>query len=176
MSQSSSSRKSSLSSYYSKSPGGFRVNSGAKHDPNREPPFELRSIHTSVLLGFTEERASNIWGRYNSQPEDMGADFVNFARWAIEEPAIMLEDFEDVRYTATCKYWLLDAINNVYEHLEQLNENQESNSSRRLAKTPILSQPKGRKDHPHMQTFEPIEEETSMALQEERPDMHSDIL
>ena len=62
--------------------------------------------------------------------------------------AIMLEDFEDVRYTATCKYWLLDAINNVYEHLEQFNESQESNSSRRFAKTPILSQPKGRPKRP----------------------------
>lgn len=63
----------------------------------------------------------------------MGAEFVDFACWAIEEPEILdaeassddwnecmdnegigerlknkilLEDFEDVRYTATCKYWL----------------------------------------------------------------------
>ncbi|MCJ1264468.1 hypothetical protein MMC22_004340 [Lobaria immixta] len=94
----------------------------------------------------------------------MGAEFVDFACWAIEEPEILdteassddwnecvdnegigerlknttlLEDFEDVRYTATY------AINNVYDHLEQLNENQESSSNRRLVKTPILSQPKG---------------------------------
>ena len=86
-----------------------------------------------MLLGFTEARAGDIWGRHNSQSEDMGAEFVDFACWAIEEPEILdaeassddwnecmdnegigerlknkilLEDFEDVRYTATCKYWL----------------------------------------------------------------------
>lgn len=36
--------------------------------------------------------------------------------------AIMLKEYEDLRYTATCKCWLKDGIQNVYEHLKHLND------------------------------------------------------
>ena len=36
--------------------------------------------------------------------------------------AILLAEYEDIRYTATCKFWLHDAIDTAYETLVHLND------------------------------------------------------
>lgn len=38
------------------------------------------------------------------------------------QEAIMLAEFENIRYTATCKFWLSDAIQMAYETLVHLND------------------------------------------------------
>lgn len=116
-------------STFSSSTTEFRTASATKQSGNTKFSFNFESVETYILLGFTDSRASTIWGRYLAQPDEMGADFIDFARWAIEEPlvadaeastddwescmdslgigsrlkdAVMIEEFEDIRYTGCC--------------------------------------------------------------------------
>ena len=102
-----------------------------------EIPAELRSGETYEFLGFTYATAESLWQRYLTQPEGMDAGFFDFAAWHVEEPeradatageddwigcmttmgigpklqtAILLPDFADLRCTASCKFWILDAM------------------------------------------------------------------
>lgn len=113
------------------------------------------------------------------------AGILDFALWAIHDPmvadaddssddwyscmdrlgigerlktAIMLKEYEDLRYTATCKYWLKDAVQNVYDHLKHLNDEPAATP----AKISRLSKSKSRKQPtPYTQPFDDIEEEPS---------------
>lgn len=58
---------------------------------------------------------------------------------------MMLEECEDIRYTASCKYWLWDALKNVDEHMKQLKDKPDTGTSRLRFKVPTSSKPQGRK-------------------------------
>ena len=137
------------------SPESFTASSITKAMANVEIPALLESVETYVFLGFTQKRADSMWWRYRNQPEDMDADFMEFAHWAIENDeipdvesssddwdlcmrtvgigkrlreAILLAEFEDIRYTATCKFWLHDAIDIAYGTLVHLNDRLKQNA------------------------------------------------
>lgn len=54
---------------------------------------------------------------------------------------IVLKEYEDLRYTATCKYWLKDAAQISYDHPKHLNDE----SATTPAETSTLSKLKSRK-------------------------------
>lgn len=111
---------------------------------NVELPSQLESLETYEYLGFTRATAAAIWERFLTMPEDMPAGFWDFAVFQVESPdipdatsgcddwdemmvrigirdelraAILLPEFEDIRYTATCKFWVLDAMEMRFETL-----------------------------------------------------------
>jgi hypothetical protein len=91
--------------------------------------------------------AEQIYNRYQNSPEDIPWDLFDFALAVIEDPqiedaessqddwfacmtrmgldedfqrVIMLEEFADLRYTATCKFWVQDTIAMRWRFLENL--------------------------------------------------------
>lgn len=151
-----------------------------------EVPARLKSQETYEYLGFTRERAAELWTRYLTYGDEIQGDFLDFAIWQAENDnypdassqfddwdalmksldindqlreAILLPEYENIRYTATCKYWLVDAIKMAFEALEDLNEKLRDESRRRqqhnkargrrsvgqLAQTPTLPYPTSRK-------------------------------
>lgn len=114
-----------------------------------EIPADLRSPETYEFLGFTYGTAQSLWQRYLSQPEGMNAGFFDFAVWHVEEPeradafsdqddweafmetlgigqklqnAILLPEFADLRGTASCKFWIVDAMSMKWRALQALND------------------------------------------------------
>ena len=114
-----------------------------------EIPADLRSAESYEFLGFTYGTAVRLWNRYLSQPEGMNAGFYDFAVWHVEEPertdvysneddwrafmetlgvgqklqnAILLPEFADLRGTASCKFWILDAMGMKWRALQALND------------------------------------------------------
>lgn len=101
-------------------------------------PVSLRSVESYEFLGFTRARAEALWRLYLApRLPGMEDDFDDFARWHIEHPtgedptsaqddwdgymrglgindelrtAVLLPEYDDVRYTASCKFWLLETI------------------------------------------------------------------
>ena len=110
-----------------------------------EIPAWLDSIETYMYIGFTSDQAAILWDRYVTVVDEaFDGEFFDYVRWYIEEvdipdattstddwdacmlamgineklrTAILLPEFEDIRFTATCKYWVLDAMEMCYEAL-----------------------------------------------------------
>ncbi|KAI9846024.1 MAG: hypothetical protein M1838_001474 [Thelocarpon superellum] len=59
--------------------------------------------------------------------------------------AILLPEYEDIRYTATCKFWLLETINRTWDALESL-EVQLSQTTTRREQREAAEQPAGVQD------------------------------
>lgn len=170
------------SSSQSISSNSFRTSSINREASTIDIPAVVQSYETYVFLGFTEEAARKLWTRYLTQPLDMNAYHFDFVEYAIEDEgipdaesseddwigcmqaigitrncqdAIMLEEFEDIRYTRSCKYWLIEMMTNVYVTLEHLDENLKMNAhhiqrsedvtNRPHAKVPTLAIPTSRK-------------------------------
>ena len=91
--------------------------------------------------------ASEIWGRYSTSDPDMPDTFLQFAQYQIDiEPdaytesddwdacmenmgvakalrdAILMPEFDDLRYTQSAKYWVTDAFEMRFGSLESLTE------------------------------------------------------
>ena len=96
-----------------------------------EIPANLRSQETYEFLGYDSPTAESLWERFLSQPVDMEADVLDFALWRVDlwhlpnatsgsddwdgfmiglgindklRNAIMLPEYADLRFTATCKF------------------------------------------------------------------------
>ncbi|OCK90250.1 uncharacterized protein K441DRAFT_666276 [Cenococcum geophilum 1.58] len=113
-----------------------------------EIPAVLHSIETYMYMGFTSEQAAILWDRYvTAVDEAFDGDFFDYVRWHIEEVdvpdattstddwdacmramginqklrrTILLPKFDDIRFTATCKYWVLDAMEICYGALKDM--------------------------------------------------------
>lgn len=110
-------------------------------------PETLESVESLEYVGFTTNMAETIYNRYQSAPEDIPWGFLEFALAVIEDPqiedaessqddwfacmtriglgedfqrAIMLEEFADLRYTATCKFWVQDTVEMRWRFLKNL--------------------------------------------------------
>ncbi|MCJ1365847.1 hypothetical protein MMC16_004972 [Acarospora aff. strigata] len=161
------------------SPESFTASFVSQEAENVEVPANLRSRETYAFLGFDEETATRLWERYISKPADMPASFFDFAFWRIDESttpdassasddwdsclrahgtndklrtAILLPEFADLRYTASCKYWIIDAMKMGYEALEAMDERMRLEAasiqrakSRPGHKSPSMASPRGRK-------------------------------
>ncbi len=115
-----------------------------------EIPANLYSAETYAFLGFTSDMAHVIFERYQKYSDEDGDDFFDYARYHITESislteeteaergwkglmdrlginqrlqtAIMLPEFEDVRHTASCKFWLVDSMRMAFVALEKFND------------------------------------------------------
>jgi hypothetical protein len=110
-------------------------------------PETLESVESLEYVGFTTNMAETIYNRYQNSPKDVPWAFLEFALAVIEDPqiedaessqddwfacmtmigldedfqrAIMLEEFADLRYTATCKFWVRDTMEMRWRFLENL--------------------------------------------------------
>lgn len=131
------------------SPESFTASFVREEAEDIEIPADLRSPETYAFLGFDDSTAAILRERYINKPADMPASFLDFAVWQIDEnptpdatcasddwdsclrslgindklrKAILLPEFEDLRYAVSCKYWVLDAIETTYETLETMDE------------------------------------------------------
>src|SRR5205809_6879879 len=101
-----------------------------------------------MYMGFNSDRAAILWDRYTAVVDEaFDGDFFDYVRWHIEQidvpdattstddwdacmramgineklrTAILLPEFRDIRITATCKYWVLDAVETCYGSLEDM--------------------------------------------------------
>lgn len=114
-----------------------------------EIPETLESKETYEFMGLTEEVASDIWKRYNTRDPAMPDSFLEFARYHIEindapdaytryddwdacmkhmgvtktlRDAILIPEFEDLRYTQSAKHWVIDAFEMRFGSLESIPE------------------------------------------------------
>ena len=114
-----------------------------------EVPDKLLSIESYVYMGFTEMVARQIWDRFITRPHDMPDTFLDFAyahvnmssepevycadedwdgclrRCGINEKlrnAILMPEFQDIRYSQSAQYWATDSIGMNYEALITTNE------------------------------------------------------
>ncbi|KAA6415576.1 MAG: hypothetical protein FRX48_00292 [Lasallia pustulata] len=112
-----------------------------------EIPVMLQSVESYEFLGFNHRAAQALWQLYVSQPHDMQADFFDFVKWHVRDPlkadassghddwiacmttlgicqklqsALLLPEYSDLRGTASCKFWLLDAMEMSYRVLQEL--------------------------------------------------------
>ncbi|KAI9779363.1 MAG: hypothetical protein M1816_003610 [Peltula sp. TS41687] len=112
-----------------------------------EIPADLRSKETFEFLGFDDTTAATLWQRFLDQPADMGADIINFARWQVRyagspdatsatddwdgcmikmgltvwlRQAILLPEYYEIRFTASCSYWVIEAMEAQWETLQVL--------------------------------------------------------
>lgn len=104
---------------------------------------EHNSPETYEYLGFNRETAVRLWGYHANAPSELpDTDFLDYARFQLEESgvedatpiaqdwvavmdalginhtlqsAIMIPEFDDVRATASCKFWLMDARTTLSE-------------------------------------------------------------
>lgn len=110
----------------------------------------LKSVQGYMLLGFNHATATILWNRYTSVDDpECPYEFIDVAKFYIQSPsikdaetplenwsvclnalgvsqqlhdAILLPEFEDLRYTASCKFWVCRAIEinyNTYIDLEK---------------------------------------------------------
>lgn len=114
-----------------------------------EIPKTLESKETYEFIGLTEEIASDIWKRYNTRDPAMPDSFLEFAQYHIEmnkapdaytkyddwdacmehmgvtkalRDAILIPEFEDLRYTQSAKHWVIDAFEMRFGALESIAE------------------------------------------------------
>lgn len=105
-------------------------------------------------MGLTEEVSSKVWERWNSRKPDMPDSFLQFAQYHVElnnEPdvytesddwdacmehmgitktcrdAILMPEYEDLRYTQSAKYWVIDTFKMRFGSREILSEKIRSN-------------------------------------------------
>lgn len=125
-----------------------------------EVPESLKSAESYEFIGFDRETALEIWSRFidTSDPDDPEGDFMGYARSYVNhsgvpdalsvlddwtstmnrlginktlQSAIMLPEFDDLRSTASCKFWVLDSMAVAYATLEHLNDQLRSEMARR---------------------------------------------
>ncbi|KAK6532463.1 hypothetical protein TWF281_006652 [Arthrobotrys megalospora] len=124
-----------------------------------EIPLSLESVETLEMVGFSQERTELIWNFWMElSPEDKEEiDFLDFIlgfitsvdglKDAINEEddwaecmtklgistrlqaAILLPEYETVRYTASCQFWLVEAVESTYHALESLNQQLEETAN-----------------------------------------------
>ncbi|KAF3289938.1 hypothetical protein TWF970_003681 [Orbilia oligospora] len=117
-----------------------------------EIPVFLQSQETIEFIGFTSEKAQNIWNLWEGVPdnEKSSRTFLEFILEFISDPggslqainsdddwnaymdnigissrlktAILLPEYEIIRYTSSCEFWLLDSVECTYRALESLTE------------------------------------------------------
>lgn len=115
-----------------------------------EIPENLKSAETYEFIGFDRKTALKLWGYFLNAPEDApDTDFLDYAQFQLDEAgvkdatsieedwvavmdalginqslqkAILLPEFEDLRATASCKFWLMDTMRASYDTLVTLNE------------------------------------------------------
>ncbi len=160
------------------SPANFAASFVSEEINDVEIPANLRSRETYSFLGFNNETAAKLWGRFVDAPADTPISFLDYAVSHIDEnethdactasddwdfclkahgindklrTAILLPEFADLRYTASCKYWIIDAIVMGYEELEAMDEiirleaaSLQCSRSRPGQKLPSMASPKGR--------------------------------
>ncbi|KAI9786809.1 MAG: hypothetical protein M1839_005040 [Geoglossum umbratile] len=113
-----------------------------------EIPAVLYSVETYMYIGFTREQARILWCLYDTVVDEaLDGHFMDYVRWHIERPelpdattstddwdaclrsmgineklrtAILLPEFNDIRFTATCKYWVLEAMDICYSALRDM--------------------------------------------------------
>lgn len=112
-------------------------------------PEALYSKETYEFMGLTKKAASEVWERYNSRDPDMSDSFLQFAQYYVQmnnEPdaytesdnwdvcmenmgvtkalreAILMPAYEDLRYTQSAKYWVIDTFEMRFGSLEILAE------------------------------------------------------
>ena len=118
-------------------------------------PADLQSKETYRFLGFDDDTATSLWNLFTQQ--DMEADFFDFVVWHFEgsevpdvssgeenwevtmldwgidrslRKAILLPEFADIRFTATCKFWLIDAMYMKWKALQDLEEDAQAQLAR----------------------------------------------
>jgi hypothetical protein len=131
-------------------------------------PETLESVESLEYVGFTTSMAEKIYNRYQNSPEDIPWAFFEFALAVIEDPqiedaespqddwfacmtrigldedfqrAIMLEEFADLRYTATCKFWVQDTMEMRWRFLENLMSCERGISSSKRVGQDLVSPP-----------------------------------
>ncbi|KAF3311472.1 hypothetical protein TWF173_008293 [Orbilia oligospora] len=117
-----------------------------------EIPVFLQSQETIEFIGFTSEKAQSIWNLWEGVPdnEKSSRTFLEFILEFISDPggslqainsdddwnaymdnigissrlktAILLPEYEIIRYTSSCEFWLLDSVECTYRALESLTE------------------------------------------------------
>lgn len=144
-----SSRSTSSASANSATSGSFQATHTSNKVSFIEVPDKLLSIESYVYMGFTEMAARQIWDRFITRPHDMPDTFLDFAyahvnmssepdvycadedwdgclrRCGINEKlrnAILMPEFEDIRYSQSAQYWATDSIGMNYEALITTNE------------------------------------------------------
>ncbi|KAF3132969.1 hypothetical protein TWF703_007108 [Orbilia oligospora] len=123
-----------------------------------EIPVFLQSQETIEIIGFTSEKARSIWNLWEGVPEDEKSSrtFLEFILEFISDPggslqainsdddwnaymdnigissrlktAILLPEYEIIRYTSSCEFWLLDSVECTYSALESLTERFETSA------------------------------------------------
>ncbi|KAI9766924.1 MAG: hypothetical protein M1840_006221 [Geoglossum simile] len=115
-----------------------------------EVPAVLHSIETYMYIGFIKDQAKILWDRYDTVVDEaLDGDFFDYVRWHFEwthvpdattstddwnacmiamgineklRTNILLPEFDDIRFTATCKYWVLDTMEICYRALEGMDD------------------------------------------------------
>ncbi|KAL0259201.1 hypothetical protein SLS55_006706 [Diplodia seriata] len=108
-------------------------------------PDALYSKESYELIGFTPAMATLLWQRFLARPADIvDGGFIDFAVDHIKQhpaadpetsqddwngylkaigindrlrTAILMPEFEDIRYSASCQFWVLDSIVSTWEAL-----------------------------------------------------------
>ncbi|KAK6507901.1 hypothetical protein TWF481_006322 [Arthrobotrys musiformis] len=117
-----------------------------------EIPLVLQSRETAEIVGFGSEKAQSIWNSWQGVPDDEKSDegflqfLLDFIRdhtgpeqainseddWSAYmdsigisdrlKTAILLPEYEIIRYTASCQHWLIDSVEWTYRSLQYLQE------------------------------------------------------
>ncbi|KAK6336857.1 hypothetical protein TWF718_009646 [Orbilia javanica] len=115
-----------------------------------EIPVFLQSKETIEAIGFNKEKAHAIWALWEKLPDDerIPSTFIRFVLDVITEEtfgqkaliagdnwgpymdtlgissslkeAILLPEYEDIRFTASCQFWILDSVEWAYHALASL--------------------------------------------------------
>lgn len=112
-----------------------------------EIPETLESKETYEFIGLTKEIASDIWKRYDTRDPAMPDSFLEFAQYHIEmhdlpdaytryddwyacmehmgvtkdlRDAILIPEYEDLRYTRSAKHWVIDTFKMRFGSLESI--------------------------------------------------------
>ncbi|KAI9829830.1 MAG: hypothetical protein M1826_005407 [Phylliscum demangeonii] len=130
------------------SPRSFSATYVVQEMDEIELPANLISRETYEFLGYDSSTAEALWHRFWTQPadDDMEVDLLELALCRIEywpreatcesddwdalmmemgindqlRHAIMLPEYTEIRYTASCHYWLMEAMNVKWHALEAL--------------------------------------------------------
>ncbi|KAF3258633.1 hypothetical protein TWF217_005407 [Orbilia oligospora] len=123
-----------------------------------EIPVFLQSQETIEIIGFTSEKARSIWNLWEGVPDNEKSsraflqfilEFINDPRGSLQaidsdddwsaytdnigissrpKTAILLPEYEIIRYTSSCEFWLLDSVECTYRALESLTERFETSA------------------------------------------------
>ncbi|KAF2142645.1 uncharacterized protein K452DRAFT_318231 [Aplosporella prunicola CBS 121167] len=110
-------------------------------------PSVLHSQETYEFIGFTPQVAADIWQCFLTQPPDLDGSFLDFTTEHVGlhpisdaesghddwigclqalgindqlSTAILLPEYDDIRFSATCKYWVLESLVSTYHALQNL--------------------------------------------------------